>query len=343
MYHGRTSLEKGLLTIHLSGWWCSWNAPWFLTDIEGSHSSSSGQGFPPPLTDQRHQTWQVAALSYRCLSFLLPGLQLCNTEGEIITYHLIHELQQSPGSDSSKWEVPTSSFSAENGFPWQSALWLVLTGLWLLPLLRTTNLCSKLPRGSWEPAPLCRSSGALRTKVMGMVGSSFWCWVWRSVERTAHTGEKGCGWGDWILLPQAWSFKLNPGNCLWPFQTLTCAKSGQGQSLLCHSDPHIRVTTHSAGDSLVAFPKPWTVVPWELNTATKLASQRLQICPLQQPTEGRLIPSLTCVGSAVFWRKSEVTSQDQTPSVMLLCFLSMAPHPPEEKKSQEISWTQMHL
>lgn len=92
-----------------------------------------------------------------------------------------------------------------------------------------------------------------------------------------------------------------------------------------------------AGDSLVAFPKPWTVVLWELNTATKLASQRLQVCPLQQPTEGRLIPSLTCVGSAVFWSKSEVTSQDQTPCAMLLCFLSMAPHPPEEKKSQEIS------
>lgn len=56
MYHCRTSPEKGLLTIHLSGWlpwWCSWNAPWFLTDREGSHSSISGQGFPPPLTDQR--------------------------------------------------------------------------------------------------------------------------------------------------------------------------------------------------------------------------------------------------------------------------------------------------
>lgn len=73
----------------------------------------------------------------------------------------------------------------------------------------------------------------------------------------------------------------------------------------------------------MALPKPWTVVLWELNTATKLSSQRLCRCALcsSPQWEGS---SFTCGGSAGFWRKSKVTLQDQTSCMIFLCFLSVS-------------------
>lgn len=162
MYHCRISPKKGLLTIHLSGW-CHWNAPWFLTDTEGGHSSSQGTAFHLPSLPRTHQTWQIAALSYKCLHFLLPGLQLCNTEDEIITYSMsCREVLAVTAANERSPHLPSLLRKASHGRVPSNRAWATAFSQNKQPGVQAAknNLWSKLPKTACgpscqEPLPAC--------------------------------------------------------------------------------------------------------------------------------------------------------------------------------------------
>lgn len=78
---------------------------------------SQGKAF---LIDQ--ETSKLADCCSQLLMPLFPAAWAAALQHWRWNHHLFCELQQSPGSDSSKWEVTTSSSSAEKGFPWKGAL-----------------------------------------------------------------------------------------------------------------------------------------------------------------------------------------------------------------------------
>lgn len=198
MYHCRTSPKKGLLTIHLSGW-CHWNAPWFLTDTEGGPSSSQGTAFHLPSLPRTHQTWQIHALSYKCPHFLLPGLQLCNTEDEIIAYSMsCREVLAVTAANERSPHLPSLLRKASHGRVPSNRAWAAAFSQNEQPGVQAAknNLGSKLPRASPCLYHSAETVGAHAANVLGMMGSrsDAECEVWQ---------EQPCGWGDWILLPQS--------------------------------------------------------------------------------------------------------------------------------------------